>query len=670
LARLSYRGDIDGLRAIAVMAVVAFHADLGFTGGFVGVDVFFVISGFLITSLVWAELERGEFTILRFWDRRIRRIWPAAIGMTLCTLAAATLVMLPSDYYNTAGDAVSHVVMLANVRFWRRLDYFSDAELAPLLHLWSLAVEEQFYLILPLLLLILFPIGKTAAVLTLLSITLCSYAWASHACTSTPSAAFFLLPFRAWELLTGSLLALYPLHIRSARLAALLGWAGMALIVGSCLAYDRHTSFPGFAATVPCLGTAAVIAAGAAWKTSLQAILASRPLQLIGLTSYSLYLWHWPILAFARYVFGYSLSAQVLTLALLTTVVAAALSYRLIETPFRNLHTQTYKQLGLAICMFASLALVAISMGIRKLDGLPGRFEPSILSANCAQLCRQWRFPAPAIDRLRPTDDLVRIGELPSVAGVARERRPHFLFWGDSHGMAISPAIDCAAKKRGLSGQAMLLDGHIAIPSLRVPSQDTNLPFDAIRLRSTMLDWIRVHHPQHVILCCRWTMYLADHYPDTRSSFLAPLEFNGTTDSTVAATAFDSGLTLLLDTCESVNAKVWLLTEVPFQRLTPFQRIDAVRRTGKHGQIPGTMTPHEHRLLQQPVLDRLSQFTARALAVVDLAEGLWDGQGGSLIGADGKLWYADDDHLNSWGAVEGASCAVEKMFDEMCGPGT
>jgi peptidoglycan/LPS O-acetylase OafA/YrhL len=264
ISNFRYRPEIDGLRAIAVMAVVLFHAGLGVTGGFIGVDVFFVISGFLITSLIFKDLEAGKFSFTNFWERRARRIIPASVAMVFAVLIAGWFLLLPSDYAALGKSAAMHAAFAANFYFWRSTNYFSGpADELPLLHTWSLAVEEQFYLFVPLLLAGLFRLPKLRSRRVLLLLFgigfVISLALSIIAVPRMPAAAFYLLPTRAWELLAGSIIAILPTVSLSRPLRELLCWTGFALILIPCFLYTKQTPFPGLAALPPCLGTALFI---------------------------------------------------------------------------------------------------------------------------------------------------------------------------------------------------------------------------------------------------------------------------------------------------------------------------------------------------------------------------------------------------------------------------
>jgi len=332
------RGDIDGLRAIAVLLVLLYHAKFGFAGGYVGVDVFFVISGFLVTSLLLREIDLNNHIALGlFWGRRIRRLILPVSLVTVATVAVGYLTLEPFRLRSLAYDALSAATMNANNRFaLTTSNYLSGLALpSPLQHLWSLGVEEQFYLVLPLLVIATLRFTRQRLVLTIL-ISICTIIslLASLILTeSSPAAAYYILPTRAWELLAGSLLAIaaqrvsqIPSFLRSA-----FGWLGLIIIIYAAVSFNESTSFPGFAALLPVLGTVGVLVSA---DCGTGRILALPLLQWLGVRSYSLYLWHWPVLILSEAQIG-PLSTVHRAAALFISLILADLTFRFVEQPFR-----------------------------------------------------------------------------------------------------------------------------------------------------------------------------------------------------------------------------------------------------------------------------------------------------------------------------------------------
>ncbi len=382
----AHRPDIDGLRAVAVLPVIGHHAGLpGVPGGFLGVDVFFVISGFLITGILLADLQRGQFSIARFYERRARRILPALVLTLLASVPLALALMLPGQLIGFGESLISVVLFLSNLHFWRSVNYFAEAaELQPLLHTWSLAVEEQFYVLFPLLLLALWRLARGGLIGVLGLLMLAGFGvsvWASHA---MPVANFYWLPTRAWELLAGALCAVLAPRVAAlggGGLRSVLAALGLAMVVGAMMAFDRTMALPGALTLVPVAGTALVILFSRAGQGLAGRLLAWRLMVGIGLVSYSAYLFHQPLYAFARLGLGDGATPAILALLGLLALGFAALSWRFVEQPFRRagggpLPTRASV---FAAGLVASLAVAMIGAGLIATRGLAHRYEPSDL---------------------------------------------------------------------------------------------------------------------------------------------------------------------------------------------------------------------------------------------------------------------------------------------------
>lgn len=337
---MKYRPEIDGLRAIAVVPVILFHADInGFSGGYVGVDVFFVLSGYLISGIILQDLQDGRFSLANFYERRARRILPALfLTLILCSIAA-WFWFLPRDLKDFAQSLAASVLFVSNLLFLRESAYFDiDSELKPLLHTWSLSIEEQYYILFPLLFLLLFRRFRRLLLPAVLGILLIGFGWSVWQSLAAPQRAYFLLTTRGWELMAG-VAAMLVLTRRDPGAAVrrrddLLGAVGLALILGAVILFDAETLFPGPFAVVPVLGTVLVVL-HVRTGTRVARLLALRPLVLVGLISYSAYLFHQPLLAFLRYI-----SVDDPDLSLRLAIVAAVfplawLSWRYVERPFR-----------------------------------------------------------------------------------------------------------------------------------------------------------------------------------------------------------------------------------------------------------------------------------------------------------------------------------------------
>jgi len=364
---MKHRNDIDGLRALAVVPIVLFHAGfLWISGGFVGVDVFFVISGYLITKILLKEMEEGTYSVAKFYQRRILRIFPALVALLLVVSVLGYFFLFPTEFKEYGQSMYSAALFYSNIFFWRKSGYFAGAsEHKALLHTWSLAVEEQFYLFFPLLLSLVAKFFKQQYRLAIAVVVVVSFALSVYWVRHNPNAAFYLLPTRVWELGLGSLVAATPLTNVGKSVRNGLSFVGLALLAYAMFALTTAMPFPGINAVYPCLGAALLIAFGE--DTMVGNLLGSKPLVWIGLISYSLYLWHWPLLVFARLQYGDELSVGVAIGAILAATVAAVISYRFVEQPFR---TRKFRQLSsgpiLRWGVASIVGLAAMGFGINR----------------------------------------------------------------------------------------------------------------------------------------------------------------------------------------------------------------------------------------------------------------------------------------------------------------
>lgn len=338
---MEYRREVDGLRAIAVLPVMLFHAGFGmFGGGFVGVDVFFVISGYLITNILITELSVGAFSIGDFYERRARRILPALFLVILICLPFSWFWLLPGELKEFSGSLVAVLLFASNFFFWVGSGYFDiTTELKPLLHTWSLAVEEQYYVIYPVFLAIIWRHGRARIVLLLLLVCLLSLCVAHWGSLAKPHATFYLLPTRAWELLIGALVAFQLVSSSRWRASRIIrevaGSIGILLILYSVIFFDKFTPFPGLYALVPTVGAALVLLFVTS-ETFVGRFLGAKLLVGIGVLSYSAYLWHQPLFAFARIRTSQELDYAIAISLCLATFGLAYFSWRYIESPFRD----------------------------------------------------------------------------------------------------------------------------------------------------------------------------------------------------------------------------------------------------------------------------------------------------------------------------------------------
>jgi peptidoglycan/LPS O-acetylase OafA/YrhL len=375
-----YRREIDGLRAIAVLPVILFHAGFQrFSGGFVGVDIFFVISGYLITSIIVSELQQEKFRISNFYERRARRILPALLFVLLCSMGLAALTMLPGEIKSFSNSVLSVFTFTSNIFFWWETGYFdSAAELKPLLHTWSLSVEEQYYIFFPLIAMAVFarkPKYLPHVIFLIFLVSLIGSEWAT---TNKPDAGYFLLPTRAWEILTGALAAIYKPEnsfISNFRpiVKEALSLIGLGLIAIPIVKYNEAMAFPGINAIPPVFG-AALVLMFATRETIAGKILGTSALVWIGLISYSAYLWHQPLFAFARLAYG-DVSKTAYIALILTTLALAYLTWRFVEAPFRNKKAVRAKP-AIATASIATAALATFCVSVSLTSGFLSLYKP------------------------------------------------------------------------------------------------------------------------------------------------------------------------------------------------------------------------------------------------------------------------------------------------------
>ncbi len=512
-----YRPEIDGLRAIAVMAVVLFHAEFGCPGGYVGVDVFFVISGFLITSLIWKDLESGRFSMLNFWERRARRIVPALVVVTLATLVAGWFLLAPPDFKSLGQASAAQAVFMANVHYWRDTGYFGGASVEkPLLHTWSLAVEEQFYLVVPFLMWLMFflrTLRTRKGVIFLLSIGwILSFVLSVYGMSLSPGFTFYMLPTRAWEILTGSLFAFigFPLVLAKRQyLREILVFVGLALIVIPIFVYTLRTSFPGTLALPPCLGAALFIWANKRSETAdKNAIppsfagrcLAAKPVVFIGLISYSFYLWHWPFLAFSHYRILSPLSAGYRVSMVALGFICAVLSWKFVETPFRERHIGDSRKSVFAFAGSGLALVFALGLICMVRQGFPGRYsEQAQKFADIATDTSDSGFNKSLDASDVRSDKLIEIGATnPKLLRTV-------LVWGDSHVMSALPAIDAVLKEKGMAGVAAPRAAVAPVLGWSLAPQLVADP--AVSFNDAVLANIQKHRYHEVILIAHWRGY-------------------------------------------------------------------------------------------------------------------------------------------------------------------
>lgn len=526
--KLPYRSDIDGLRAVAVLSVLAFHvAPEKLRGGFVGVDIFFVISGFLISSIIYKELEAGAFSIVEFYVKRIRRIYPALFLVLSAVCVAGWILLLPSDFVVLGRQIIGGSTFSANVVLWWQSGYFSpEAALKPLLHLWSLGVEEQYYLIFPI---ICMGFYRSRSRWTLPSAFLAIAAismFLNVAFVSKYNAATYFLPFsRLWELFIGAGLALFMQRKLQAPWEGQLlvkwrhgiGILGLALLLISIFGIDQFDAFPGWWALLPTTGAMLVIVAGqASWVNRY--ILSSRPAVFVGLISYPLYLWHWPILSFMRIAntnWGVRLSHLQKGALVCSAFLLAYLTYRFIELPIRRVKQEKKRRSGAlwllgCVSLTGAFGVLVISMG-----GFPERLPAAILALdhNFSQGdSSSWRE---GTCFLRADQSAGSFTDSCVDSENSRSAQPLVFVWGDSHAADLFPGL------RALQDQSQVrlaqFTASLCAPIIGLEIRERQ----ACRsINNAVLDRVRELKPAIVVLSAYWDYVDPDHDRTTRAAAL------------------------------------------------------------------------------------------------------------------------------------------------------
>lgn len=624
--RFAYRPELDGLRAVAVLAVILFHLGFGVSGGFVGVDVFFVLSGYLITAIILADLNANRFSLKKFWMKRLRRLVPANYLLLIVTLCVGLCVLLPGELNSLVKTQVAQVLLFANFHFAFRIDYFDPiASLNPLLHTWSLAVEEHFYLLLPLLLGICFKRSRRTVITVVIILLVGSLIFSLWRVHQEQALAFYLLPSRAWELLMGCSLAFVlrspptnPPSSRSQKVHYLISLVSIGGLCYCFVTYDENTLFPGASALLPCLATVGVIY-GTRSKNLVSRLLSIRWFVGIGLISYSLYLWHWPIIVFTKIAFVPDPSPGLSVCLVALCFLLAFLSWKYVEQPFRKRKWFATDKQFFGFVMILGGFLSAIPFMIVKLHGLPGRFDESLDDIIHATVTERFRVD-------EPTPQYVKESGLPLVGSL--EQTPAFLLWGDSHAAAIAEMVNEVSRELDISG-------FIAYRNGILPLLHNGLDIEpGIASWSTaILDFVRDKKIRNVILTARWEEYLRKH---PGSSPYCSRE------------AFTKVFRMTIDRLIALDVKIWIMTQVPEQRLDVTRAMITAKLSGE--PIPTGVTLDQYHEIHREINSVFeSRETLDEVFILDVVSQCFK-DGKSLIGQANGKYYTDNNHLSLLGS--------------------
>lgn len=666
LTHPKFRPDIDGLRAIAVLLVVGFHSFPSWVkGGFIGVDIFFVISGYLISTIIFGSLERNSFSFVEFYIRRINRIFPALILVLIGCFTFGWFVLLADEYKQLGKHIAGGAGFISNFLLWNESGYFDNAaESKPLLHLWSLGIEEQFYVIWPLLLWLAWKKRFNLLSITI-AVAAISFALNIVNVRNDAIAAFYSPQTRFWELMVGSVLAYMTLH-RQHTLPRLKHWLdmwlrkiiyaqapeangktlldvqsvlGAVLIAIGVLVVTKEKHFPGWWAALPTLGTVLIISAGAqAWMNRV--VLSNHVLVWFGLISFPLYLWHWPLLSFARIVENEAPSREIRIGAVLIAIVLAWLTYRLIEKPIRfGKHGK-----GKTIALLGLMAIVGyVGYNDYKRDGLPFRAFPkksesytkSIAISDRSKECSNILF---AYDK--SSDWHCELGD--------KNSPPKIFAYGDSHALSLLPAIE----KFGIVNKTNILftASSGCPPLLGIQSErgaELINQYNCQKLNERIFEFVKNNKIESVLLIGRWTYYTrGTTIPDQFNKLSAKINDVLTI---YERDAFIYGIHQTVQKYKNIDVRVYFVEDNPHQKIDPKDALKKSKLTDLTiNQF--SVTVGEHKRNQSWVSDEFKKIEPRMATIINFDNLFCENEKCPLV-KEGKFLYADDDHLSIDGAM-------------------
>jgi peptidoglycan/LPS O-acetylase OafA/YrhL len=616
------------------------------------VDIFFVISGFVITRNLWSSMQSDRFSVLDFYDRRIRRIFPAMAVMLLATLVAAVLILFPDDLakfgLNFAGAAMS----LANVTTWNQTGYFvSSPETSPLLHMWTLSIEDQFYLAFPFILMLLYRHSPRYATVGIVAICCGSFAACLWGTFYLLDLNFFSAPMRAWEFMLGSVLAVRAQSPVISRLGReLLSLGGLALIIaGLALIDDYRRAFPGFWDLLPCLGSTTVLLSLCAGGSSVNTLLSCRPMAGIGRISYSLYLWHWPILAFHRYLSIGHPSAWTTLACIAVTFPIAYLSFVFVEQPARNSSTAIKRPTVFTAAAVSIVLMAGIGIYLVQSGGLPQRFSPAVAQLSAVKTHNRI---------LENFDDLWRKVTNPVKPHDARDLPPYIL-WGDSHAGAIAEELRAIAASHG---QALMCFSKGSTPPIAGLAFSNQGVVDDGRYNESILETIESNVGiTTVILAARWSCYLRgiDEEFHTRISVLDP--DSGSDRHKSAHELIEGQLRFTVDRLLKSGKRVFLVYPIPDQDINIPHVLAMLKNRGIDPQTY-VIPEGQYGERQGEMIGILDRITGDRVFRI-YPDRILRSHDHFVVGNSSESYYSDDNHLSPAGAVF-VGAAFAEIFSE------
>ncbi len=663
-----YRKEIDGLRALAIIPVVLYHANiLGFSGGYIGVDIFFAISGFLITSIILRDLRKGTFSFSNFFQRRIRRIFPALfVVISMTSIFGYFYFLYPDDLEGLGKSIFSQSIFLSNIFFMRKTGYFDQlAETQPLLHLWTLSVEEQFYLLFPVILFTVFAFFKKKLLPIVSTLLILSFALSIYLVNFNPgntftiplipdlwgrslnlTAGFYILPSRAWELLVGSVIAITALSIKSKSYAEIVSAIGIGAIIYSITQFDANTRFPGFAAMLPVLGSAAIIISNVNTKTYVGKFLSSSLLVWVGLISYSLYLWHWPVLVFGKIILSQPDTIDYLAMILLSASLAW-ITYILIETPFikRRFLYNKNTMMFVGILSFIVLGTFGYCMKYINTNVHLPQYTQNLFAA------RDDRGPRYAECILNKNLETLE-NDGPCLLGQPLvETRDDFIILGDSHSGEIFHVIDNLAKQNEVTGSLFYSSECVPIPNVsrKIPGNE------CYQTKNIAINYLTNNNIKNILLVARWNYYTGSN----------DAGFIGDADTRIfskeeSRVVFEQNLIEMVEMLNKQGVHITIMSQVPehtnFNPRDVFYKAIRERTPPKFDRV--SMSDHRN---YNDFTDKIFKKLERdyGVEIINPEQFFCSDKEGCLFELNNKILYRDADHLNYTGAKE-----LEPLFED------
>lgn len=667
LTHPKYRPDIDGLRAIAVLSVLAFHAFPDwFPGGFIGVDIFFVISGYLISTIIFESLERDSFSFVDFYSRRIRRIFPALLIVLITCFVFGWFVLLADEYQQLGKHIAGGGSFISNLLLWSESGYFDNSsDTKPLLHLWSLGVEEQFYILWPLLIWVAWNL-KINLLLIIATVFSISFFLNITGVNSNPIATFYLPQTRFWELLSGSFLSWITLYPKSfildiwnklditlgknlGKIPFLFNKAsfsnaqsifGLILIVGGIFKITNAEQFPGFLALIPVVGAVLIISVSEnAWINRV--ILGNKVLIWFGLISFPLYLWHWPLLSFARILYGEIPSAYILLTAVFASVFLAWLTFKFIERPLRLFRYSRSATISLLMLMFI---IGYVGYNAYQRNGLEFRpiakkfnsYEKSMLTSSKKQ-CIDLPYAFS-----KDGEWFCRIGN--------QNIAPSVFAYGDSHAFSLLPALERLAADKNISILFVSDSGCLPLLGVKVErGVDWLKIHNCPELNNRIYNYIKDSKIKNVFLISYWTYYDKNNIVPAVGTVLSTHEYDLLDSSWQGGAWYDFGIINTIKKYKQLGVNVYLFEDNPTQLIEPRQ---AIRKALKTFEEINTfsITRNQHLKRQDYVSKRFSQLSDGYVRIVNFDDLLCPG-GICPIESNGNILYSDIHHLSINGAL-------------------